>query len=77
MADEALPAAEDVVEAHLIACINENLSAFLYDNACFLCERLVASQRSQVSMLCHTHCWSFLVKGPLLWLCNMLANPTL
>ena len=61
------------MEAHLIACINENLSFFLYDNACFLCERLVASQRSQVSLLCHTPCCILYVKDPLLWLCNMLA----
>lgn len=51
MIDEAPPAAEDAMEAHLIACINESLAAFLYDNACFLCERLVASSQSPVSAL--------------------------
>lgn len=49
MTEEALPAAEDVMEAHLTACINESLAAFMHDNACFLCERLVASSPSPVS----------------------------
>ena len=37
------------MEAHLVACIEESLAAFLYDNACFLCERLVAHDHSAVS----------------------------
>ena len=36
------------MEAHLVACVNESLAAFLYDNASFLCERLVASSPTQV-----------------------------
>ena len=36
------------MEAHLIACVNESLAAFLYDNASFLCERLVACSPTQV-----------------------------
>ena len=48
MTEDALPAAEDAMEAHLIGCVNESLAAFLYDNASFLCERLVASSPTQV-----------------------------
>jgi len=39
------------MEAHLVACIHESLSLYLYDNAQFLCERLVAAYESQVSIL--------------------------
>ncbi|BDA50167.1 Cell division cycle protein 27 homolog [Coccomyxa sp. Obi] len=31
------------MEAHLVACIHESLSLYLYENAQFLCERLVAA----------------------------------
>ena len=37
-----LPSNRHPLEAHLIACVQENLSLCLYENAVFLCERLVA-----------------------------------
>ena len=51
MTDDAPVSAEQAMEAHLVACINKSLAAFLYDNACFLCERLVAQDHSPVSAL--------------------------
>lgn len=39
------------MEAHLVACIHESLSLYLYDNAQFLCERLVAAYEKQVLIL--------------------------
>jgi anaphase-promoting complex subunit 3 len=41
------------MEAHLVACIRESLSLYLYDNAQFLCERLVAAFPTQVSCKWH------------------------
>lgn len=36
------------LESHLIACVQESLSLYLYDNAKFLCERLVAVSATEV-----------------------------
>ena len=49
MTDDTAVSAEQAMEAHLVACIDESLAAFLYDNACFLCERLMAHDPSPVS----------------------------
>ena len=43
------PAPERAMEAHLIACVQSSLGLYLFDNACFLCERLVAQFPSEVS----------------------------
>lgn len=59
-----MPAVEDAMEAHLIACVHESLAAFLYDNASFLCERLVAlsstpvrfCSKSKHCLLCQLAC---------------------
>ncbi len=36
------------MEAQMVACVNDSLRLYLYDNACFMCERLVAEFPSQV-----------------------------
>ena len=42
----ASPAA--ALEEHLVACVQHSLGVYLFDNACFLCERLVAQFPSEV-----------------------------
>ena len=42
--------AGDAMEAHLVASILSNLSSYLYDNARFLAERLVAAHPSEVGV---------------------------
>lgn len=37
------------MEGHLVACIHESLSLYLYENAQFLCERLVAAFPKQAN----------------------------
>lgn len=44
----AQPAADALAEAHLVSCIHESLGLFLFDNAKFLGERLVALHNSEV-----------------------------
>lgn len=39
----------DSYEEHLIACIEDSISLFLFDNACFLAERLLAQRPDDVS----------------------------
>lgn len=39
----------DSSEEHLIACIEDSISLFLFDNACFLAERLLAQRPDDVS----------------------------
>ena len=36
------------MEEHMVACVQHSLSLYLFDNACFLCERLVAQFPSEV-----------------------------
>ena len=36
------------LETHLVACVQHSLGVYLFDNACFLCERLVAQFPSEV-----------------------------
>lgn len=36
------------LEAHLIACVQDSLNVYLYDNAKFMGERLVALSASEV-----------------------------
>ncbi len=36
------------LEAHLVACVQHSLGLYLFDNACFMCERLVAQFPSEV-----------------------------
>lgn len=47
--EEAEPRA--VLEAHLVACVQESLALYMHDNACFLAERLVAEFPSEVGPL--------------------------
>ena len=49
MVDEAARGAgRDPLEAHLTACVQESLALYLFDNATFLGERLVAEFPSEV-----------------------------
>lgn len=36
------------MEEHLVAVVQQSLALYLHDNACFLCERLVAQFPSEV-----------------------------
>jgi hypothetical protein len=37
------------LESHLVSCVQESLQLLLYENAKFLCERLVAAYATEVS----------------------------
>ncbi len=41
-------ASDRAMEAHLVACIHDNISQYLYENARWLGERLVAAAPSEV-----------------------------
>ena len=45
------PASGRAMEDQLVACVHSSLGLYLYDNACFLCERLVAQFPSEVRRL--------------------------
>ena len=42
------PASGRALEDQLVACVHSSLGLYLYDNSCFLCERLVAQFPSEV-----------------------------
>ena len=42
------PSSAVALEQHLAACVQESLGLYLFDNACFLCERLVCEFPSEV-----------------------------
>ena len=44
-------ASSNPMEAHLVACVKESLSLYLYSNAEFLAERLCAQFPSKVSLV--------------------------
>jgi hypothetical protein len=48
------PEAHHSLEAQLVASVQESLALYLYDNARFLCERLVAESPTEVLYLLHS-----------------------
>eukprot|EP00887_Chlorella_sp_A99_P004840 scaffold4.g4840.t1 len=44
-------------EAHLVACVQESLALYLYDNAIFLCERLVADFPTEANVFLLATCY--------------------
>ena len=45
------------LESHLVACVQEHLALFLFDNAIFLCERLVAEFPSEANVYLLAACY--------------------
>lgn len=44
------------MEAQLVACVHESLALYLYENARFMAERLVAEFPREVKSLGHSSC---------------------
>ncbi|EFN54950.1 hypothetical protein CHLNCDRAFT_24117 [Chlorella variabilis] len=45
------------LEEHLVACVQHSLGLYLFDNACFLCERLVAQFPSEANLFLLATCY--------------------
>lgn len=44
----------NAMESHLVACVQQSLGLYLFENAIFLCERLVAEFHSEVCLVTAT-----------------------